>query len=887
MKAHRCLAYCMALAALVLGMAAMPFIAGESVRAWADTGEGSQSLQAEAASSPDFYAVLHEDGSLVFQAQPSSEEGAVNYGGNLTSYLSGKAPWLASAPLIESVRFDESFAAIRPTSLQFWFIGCKNLTTIDLQNLDASASTSMRSMFSGCSSLTTIEHLETFDTSSSTYFGSMFRDCASLTSLDISHFDAKHVGVLCFMFAGCTKLETLNMAGEGWRTSSLFLMVHVWENCESLKSLDLSYLDTSGAHSMAKDFNGCSSLEYLDLSGADTSQVGSLEDMFNGCDKLTTVKLGPKFTFNGMSDAPQCSLPEGIWKSEATGIEYASADVPNNTADTYTRISTGGGDNPDPTDPAGDPSTDPSDESLYAPGEYDVPSLASSLGMFNHFVAGSQKLTVTEDRVTLAFTTDGSIQLIQKITKVAIGPSSKLANADDMKEGETKYVNSLLGSPMIFEGTLVSEPGEPKQYAYELEFAKPEFERMMREDGGIYLTLYQSEKNAWHKGDNDLLLTLGDANAHGDDGGDPAGEDPEGIALDSLDDSLADGTYAVGLSVLPSMVKLAGHDGLASEPMLVVSGDDAWLIVSYRSSLGSSWRYSQMTWGSYEETIAANADGVGGAPTFKEGKSAADGMSDEVLDAMTFTLPLSKAELIAWATSGEARAFTVRYVEHYNAEHDGDWWKASTQPTMALTSLRVAAEPAEATADYAAVLDALMDVPKDLSAYTDESVEKLGDALARVNGSPKPASQQNDVDAMAAAIAKAISELAPRNADAGEPAAEAAGTSTLTFDLGGGTLDGKTGSITIVANVGETIKLPDAPTKDGFTFTCWRGSEHAAGADYKVEGDHAFTAEWEANTTSSAPRTGDDAGAPVIPLAAAAGISLVVLIACALKRRAA
>ena len=68
---------------------------------------------------------------------------------------------------------------------------------------------------------------------------------------------------------------------------------------------------------------------------------------------------------------------------------------------------------------------------------------------------------------------------------------------------------------------------------------------------------------------------------------------------------------------------------------------------------------------------------------------------------------------------------------------------------------------------------------------------------------------------------------------------------TLTFNLGGGTLDGKTGTITIEANVGDTIKLPGAPTKDGYTFKCWRGSEYAAGADYKVEGDHAFTAEWE------------------------------------------
>lgn len=41
---------------------------------------------------------------------------------------------------------------------------------------------------------------------------------------------------------------------------------------------------------------------------------------------------------------------------------------------------------------------------------------------------------------------------------------------------------------------------------------------------------------------------------------------------------------------------------------------------------------------------------------------------------------------------------------------------------------------------------------------------------------------------------------------------------TLTFDLAGGTLDGNTGTITVEATVGDTIKLPSAPTREGYTF---------------------------------------------------------------------
>ena len=68
---------------------------------------------------------------------------------------------------------------------------------------------------------------------------------------------------------------------------------------------------------------------------------------------------------------------------------------------------------------------------------------------------------------------------------------------------------------------------------------------------------------------------------------------------------------------------------------------------------------------------------------------------------------------------------------------------------------------------------------------------------------------------------------------------------TLTFDLAGGTLAGRTGRITIEAGVGDTIKLPGAPERTGYTFKYWKGSQYKAGAEYTVTGDHTFTAEWE------------------------------------------
>ncbi len=85
-------------------------------------------------------------------------------------------------------------------------------------------------------------------------------------------------------------------------------------------------------------------------------------------------------------------------------------------------------------------------------------------------------------------------------------------------------------------------------------------------------------------------------------------------------------------------------------------------------------------------------------------------------------------------------------------------------------------------------------------------------------------------------------------------------TGSLTFDLGGGTLGGKTGSITIEANVGDEITIPDAPTRKGYTFKYWKGSNYAPGDRYKVEGDHSFTAVWE----KEAPVTGTPTPAPTL-----------------------
>ncbi|MBR3235120.1 MAG: InlB B-repeat-containing protein [Atopobiaceae bacterium] len=70
----------------------------------------------------------------------------------------------------------------------------------------------------------------------------------------------------------------------------------------------------------------------------------------------------------------------------------------------------------------------------------------------------------------------------------------------------------------------------------------------------------------------------------------------------------------------------------------------------------------------------------------------------------------------------------------------------------------------------------------------------------------------------------------------------------LEFDPAGGQWGDGTGGIRkFEAGLETSFDIIDAPTRDGYTFVCWEGSEYQPGERYLVDGDHAFTAKWKKN----------------------------------------
>ena len=103
--------------------------------------------------------------------------------------------------------------------------------------------------------------------------------------------------------------------------------------------------------------------------------------------------------------------------------------------------------------------------------------------------------------------------------------------------------------------------------------------------------------------------------------------------------------------------------------------------------------------------------------------------------------------------------------------------------------------------------------------------------------------------------------------------------------MGGGTLDGKTGTIIIDANVGQTIQLPaGTPTFEGYTFLYWQGSEYYPGDEYVVDGDHTLTAVYQKNAPTI-PDTGDGMLTWAYVLGGVALVALIVLLIAFFRRR--
>ena len=90
------------------------------------------------------------------------------------------------------------------------------------------------SWFAGFWYLTAIEGIENLNTSEVTSMDDMFNNCQSLTSLDLSNFNTAKVTDMSFMFSECSQLETIYV-GNDWTVDNVEMGTYMFSGCTSLK----------------------------------------------------------------------------------------------------------------------------------------------------------------------------------------------------------------------------------------------------------------------------------------------------------------------------------------------------------------------------------------------------------------------------------------------------------------------------------------------------------------------------------------------------------------------------------------------------------------------------------------------------------------------------
>ena len=110
-----------------------------------------------------------------------------------------------------SIKFLDEFKGKKITSTSGLFVGCFNLNSLDISNLNTEYIVDMSSMFSNCRKLTSID-LSNFNTRNVKNMKWMFVDCQSLTSIDLSKFDTSSVTQIDSMFWNSVSLTSIDIS---------------------------------------------------------------------------------------------------------------------------------------------------------------------------------------------------------------------------------------------------------------------------------------------------------------------------------------------------------------------------------------------------------------------------------------------------------------------------------------------------------------------------------------------------------------------------------------------------------------------------------------------------------------------------------------------------
>ena len=124
----------------------------------------------------------------------------------------------------------------------------------------------------------------------------IFFECNSLISIDLSNLNTQNIENMSYMFSNCSSLKFVNLSN--FSSNNLKYINHMFDSCNKIEKINLSNFNTENVCDMNHLFYSCTSLKSLDLSNFNTQNTVDMESMFENCSSLEKLDLSNFITPN-------------------------------------------------------------------------------------------------------------------------------------------------------------------------------------------------------------------------------------------------------------------------------------------------------------------------------------------------------------------------------------------------------------------------------------------------------------------------------------------------------------------------------------------------------------------------------------------------------------
>ena len=217
---------------------------------------------------------------------------------------------------IESVDLS-NFDSSEVENMHYMFGNCYFIKEVDLNNLVTNKVSDMSYMFNKCASLkkiifpssfntkkvekmnfmfleclalSDIQFSPIFQTDNVATMRGMFKKCFNLKNIDLEYFTAEKLLDMGYMFDQCTSLEKISFNNK-FNTFLVSNMIYLFNECNHLKEINLSFFNTEKVDFLNFMFCGCNQLENIDLSPFKVKETIQMTNMFKNCENLKSIDI--------------------------------------------------------------------------------------------------------------------------------------------------------------------------------------------------------------------------------------------------------------------------------------------------------------------------------------------------------------------------------------------------------------------------------------------------------------------------------------------------------------------------------------------------------------------------------------------------------------------